>query len=109
MTLCQSKWREASSYSSSFLGTFSFAQVEESQIQGWGHLICISESDKVFFGERGSEPLLERFARSFSPKATSKLMPGGHLVVLEQPEKLGARLAQILTKHVGQEDHLEQL
>lgn len=91
VTLRQSKWREALSYSSSFLATYSFAQVERSRFQGWAHLICMSDSSKVFFGKRGSEPLLEKFPKYFSKRASSELMQGGHLVVLEQPDKLGER------------------
>lgn len=62
----------------------------------------MSDSDKVFFGQRGSGPLLKRFEKSFSPKASSELMQGGHLVVLEQPDKLGIRLADILIRHAGE-------
>ena len=89
VALCQSKWREALAYSSYFLGTFSFAQIERSRFQGWGHLICMSETDDLFFGKKGSVPLMQQFKEHFSKRATCEVLPGGHLVVQEQPNLLG--------------------
>lgn len=59
------------------------------QFQGWGHLICMSETDNLFFGEEGSGPLIHQFSIGFSQRATTEVLKGGHLVIQEQPDMLG--------------------
>lgn len=94
VTLCMSKWSEALAFSTSFIGAFGNTSVKRSKFKGWAHLICTGDGAASFiFGPEGedSKELQENFEKYFSTtgRATSEVAPGGHLIVQEQPQKMG--------------------
>ncbi|UZJ54261.1 hypothetical protein CBS101457_003581 [Exobasidium rhododendri] len=102
VTLCMSKWSEALAFSTSFLGSASFEEIKRSKYKGWSHLICTSEG--AVWGKGGPGALQETFSKYMSAtgRSSTEVMKGGHLIVQEQPDVLGARLAEVIS-HYTQE------
>lgn len=91
VALYTSRWSEALAYSTTFMGSLSFRQVQRSSFQGWAHLICMRDTNFFYFGEKGPKPLMDSFKTNFCDRASAEMLPGGHLVVQEQPDVLGKR------------------
>lgn len=101
VTLSMSKWSEALAFSTSFLGSLSHSGIKRSRFPGWCHLICASESN--VWGEDGPAILRDTFAKNMSTsgRSSTEIMKGGHLIAQEQPDKLGARIADVMDHYMS--------
>ncbi|KAK0550661.1 hypothetical protein OC844_006692 [Tilletia horrida] len=109
-TLAMSKWREAEAFNSNWVARYTWALLERSrgktrESEGEGekrergpiHIFTMSASPGgIYCEEPDADEQIRALVRAQGPRCSSKVLPGGHLVVQEQPALLAAEVSNIL-------------
>lgn len=103
VTLSMSKWSEAYQFSQSFLGLYGAVTLTtDRRSTSWAHLMFTSYFRGVGFPlmSKTREDLIAAFAQS-GPRLTVDDLDANHLVVLEDPDGTGVKIAEALHQRVA--------